>query len=101
MYKVFGGPRKASTHPTSLDCRVGRGFARPTGIPGQIPCDRAVRGVECRNHRSCDRLTSKRGRIVSKVKVTCPECDAVLALGPSATPGKNIRCPKCEAIFPV
>ena len=36
-----------------------------------------------------------------KIKAVCPECAAVLSLGESVTPGKNIRCPKCQSVFPV
>jgi predicted Zn finger-like uncharacterized protein len=36
-----------------------------------------------------------------KIKAVCPECAAVLSLGESATPGKNVRCPKCETVFAV
>ena len=36
-----------------------------------------------------------------KIKAVCPECAAVLALGESVTPGKNIRCPKCQTVFAV
>jgi hypothetical protein len=36
-----------------------------------------------------------------KIKAVCPECAAVLALGESVTPGKNIRCPKCQTVFTV
>src|SRR5262245_10952723 len=36
-----------------------------------------------------------------KTRVTCPECAATLALGPSVPAGKRIKCPKCDAVFPV
>jgi predicted Zn finger-like uncharacterized protein len=36
-----------------------------------------------------------------KIKAVCPECAAVLSLGESATPGKNVRCPKCDTVFTV
>jgi predicted Zn finger-like uncharacterized protein len=36
-----------------------------------------------------------------KIKAVCPECAAVLSLGESATPGKNVRCPKCDTVFAV
>jgi hypothetical protein len=36
-----------------------------------------------------------------KIKAVCPECAAVLSLGESVTPGKNVRCPKCQTVFPV
>jgi hypothetical protein len=35
---------------------------------------------------------------VSRIQVTCPECQARLDLAPPA-PGNKLRCPKCEAIF--
>ena len=37
---------------------------------------------------------------MAKLRVTCPDCDATLALDASAA-GKKVRCPKCETIFPV
>jgi predicted Zn finger-like uncharacterized protein len=36
-----------------------------------------------------------------KIRAVCPECAAVLSLGESAAPGKNVRCPKCQTVFPV
>ena len=36
---------------------------------------------------------------MAKTRVSCPECDAVLALDLAALGGKKVRCPKCEAIF--
>jgi hypothetical protein len=42
--------------------------------------------------------SARRSSKVSKIEVTCPECQARLALARPA-PGKKIRCPKCEAIF--
>jgi hypothetical protein len=38
---------------------------------------------------------------VSNSRVTCPECAAQLALGPTVAPGKRIRCPRCETVFAV
>ena len=38
---------------------------------------------------------------MSKSRVTCPECDAQLALGPTVSAGQRIRCPKCETVFAV
>src|SRR5262249_47855075 len=31
-----------------------------------------------------------------KIRAVCPQCAAVLSLGESAAPGKNVRCPKCQ-----
>ena len=38
---------------------------------------------------------------MSKLKLTCPECAAQLALGSPVPAGKKIRCPKCDEIFSV
>jgi hypothetical protein len=38
---------------------------------------------------------------VPKAKVTCPECDATLAVGPNVSAGQRIRCPRCETVFAV
>jgi predicted Zn finger-like uncharacterized protein len=38
---------------------------------------------------------------MSDHRVNCPECDALLSVGESATPGKKIRCPKCQTVFAV
>ena len=35
------------------------------------------------------------------LNVDCPKCQATLALGAAAVPGKKIRCPKCESVFVV
>lgn len=36
---------------------------------------------------------------MTAVRVTCPECDAVLKLAGSPPSGKKLKCPKCEAMF--
>jgi len=36
---------------------------------------------------------------MAAVRVTCPECEAVLKLAAAPTPGKKLKCPKCENVF--